>query len=242
MRTLPLALALLTFPAAAQSSFAPGPGAYVSVLEADAIPFGDGDVGLDAEAGWRFGNGLDVDVRLGVGRRDFDRAYDAEGFGAARKAVVGLGAGYTHWLGERTGVRLATSGHLRRTEARDAPQTRTLTGEVVGSAAYSRGTNEGEVDASMVAFRRVPVWRSVRIQPGLGLYAGWGTQTENDVDGRFSLRADAGPLDTEAWSGVEISLPVLFRLGGLDLTFDYRGRIDIAGRTPTIEPRLRANF
>lgn len=242
MRIAVVLFALCAASAQAQSPFAPNPGAYVSVLEADAIPFGDGDVGLDAEAGWRFGNGIDVNARFGVGRRDFDRAYDAEGFGTSRKAVVGLGAGYTRWLSDRAGVRLSASGLLRRTEASDAPQNRRLTGEVVGTEAYSRGTNEGEVDLLVTAFRRVPVWRSVRIQPGIGLYAGWETRTENDVDGPFSLRADTGTVRAEGGSGIEVSLPVLFRLGGLDLTFDYRGRIDLTGRTSGVSPRLRANF
>lgn len=235
-----LVLAALATAPTAQTSFSTDPGLYLVVDNLDPVAIGDDQVGVDAEAGWRYASGLDAGISVRFGRTDFARRFDTDAFGATRDVGVGVAFGYTAPLGDRAGLRIETRGGLSRTTLDRVPSQLSQVCGVGWSESNSFVDNAGEVSAVVGTFRRVPVGR-VALQPTVFAGAS-GTVGARTSPGRaFTLRADAdrgSRADGRARLGV--ALPVTARVLGRLVTVEGRVSVDTDGE-PTSLLRLRLN-
>ncbi len=144
MRLVALAL-LLAASATAQTSLADGAGPFLSVERLDVLG-GDGGLGADVSAGWRFGSGTDVEVALDATRDQ----------GLETTLRLGATLGHTWEVAPRVGTWLAASaGFARLSEARDGPA-RSFDGATVGAEA--------------VGFYRLPLLGRLALQPTAGVF------------------------------------------------------------------------
>ena len=240
MRTLLPFLLLVGLAAAPQTSaqapFSPDPGLYATIDHLDLIRGGDGELAVGAGVGWRFRHGVDLGLRVGGFDDRVDALTTSQADGTARSASFGLEIAYTRWLTEHTGLRLRAAGRLERLTLDDLPR--------LDDEAVSYAVNTGAPEASLMAFRRVPVRGSVSVQPTVGVYAAGYSQTVTERDRGFSLRADAGQAYTDGDIGLELGLPVLFRALGTDAALDLRARTfdGLRQGDACISARLHLNF
>ena len=226
MRPFALTLALLSGSAAAQAPAAPTDSSSHDppAAAAESRPYADVGLGLGyaralAEAR--------LDASLGIER--------ASGL---RYGVVG---GAQSWRGGGSSV---TAGYLGPAVGAEVPLGGGLSLDLASSAVLSgqrfrtdrpgaRGTVGylgGLADASAALQADVPLVGSVRIKPSAGLYARMGHwQTRVDNDGvRESGQGTLGD------GGLQLALPISFRLGGLDMDLKVGGRVPIYGFSPTL--------
>ena len=190
MRLVVLAL-VLTLPAAAQASFASGPGPFLNIQELD-VSSGDGDTGSDFALGWRFAGGTDLGV-----------AVDAQRIpGLASHFEVRGQVGRTWEMAPRTGATLAASaGYGWRSTQTRGGRTVPLDG--------------GVVEASATAFYRLSLGGSVAVRPTLGVFA----EGHGAADPLLRASSSGSLLYHEIRdvAGAVIVLPVTFRIAGADL-------------------------
>lgn len=243
LRLLVGVLALLAASASAQSQFARGAGAYVTLDALDPLRLDDGEVEAAASAGWRFGNGLDVGLRLSGSQTEFATVYDSDRVGSLRVGTLGLEAGYTRWVTDRAGLRLATAGRLgRAVYDRDPTRAASADGVLVALSTRSGATNEIRAELRLSTFLRRHVRGNVSVQPTLGLFTAGSVATTTGPGRPFSLRADAGLSYADGDAGLLVGVPVLFRALGLDLAADISGGYEITETTLFGTSRLRLNL
>lgn len=222
---------------AAQVPFSSTPGLYTTVSELDVIRGSDGERAVEVGVGWRFRSGVDLGLRVGGADDRFDALTPSQGDGRARSTSFGVEAAYTRWLSGRVGLRLEVAGRLERDLLDNALPRQ-------GGSSGSYAVNRGAPEASVTAFRRVPVRGSVSAQPTVGVYVAGFSQTVTERDRGFSLRADAGQTYTDGQVGLELGLPILFRALGTDAALDLRTRLfdDFRQGNPLVSARLHLNF
>ena len=221
MRTLAacLLVAATSGPGLAQSPFADSAGVWLSVHE---VSFGPGASGLsiraDVALGRRFGNGLDLGVRLGRGHRDV-RARVPSRFhvGPTAALTVPLAAGVR---GRVSGSALLAGyvGGVYQTEVIDGEPTVT----VGALAPYQTLTT----NVTAAVSRPVRLAGTVRVHPSVGAFA----------EARRVL-GDPGERGAEptAGAGLHLGLAVSFRAFGQTVALDpyvqvpYRGSASLVG-------------
>ncbi|MGB3544123.1 hypothetical protein [Rubrivirga sp.] len=237
MRLLLLSALIALAPSvAAQSEFVRDAGPYAVLDALDVLRLGDDQLEVGAGGGWRFGNGLDVGVRVGADHTSLDVGGPVS---ESRRLALALEVGYTAWLGERTGLQFALEGALAQTVEIGAPSL-----ALDGLAVIDRGNtdrNEGGAEISATVFRRVVV-RDVTVQPSVGAFLGGVVTASAPSDRPFTLRADTGTSGGQERMGVTLGLPVLFRAGAVHLAVGPDVRIDVAQDRVGGGLRLRANF
>ncbi len=223
--------------ATAQVRFAPGAGLYATVSQLDLVRGGDGERAIEAGAGWRFGSGIDLGVHVEGSRTQLVTIPAFREGGTERITSFGVEVGYTRWLSDRTGLRLGAAGRLDRILLDDVRFLR-------DDAPVSYAINTGAPEASLTAFHRMPVYGSVSVQPTVGVYAAAYTQTVTERDRAFTLRVDSGRKYGGSEIGLELGVPVVFRVLGTDAALDLRARpfSDLGQREPRVSARLHLNF
>ena len=217
-RSLLLALALASAaPLAAQTQLADGAGAYVGL---HSLSFGSElQFGVDATVGRRYQSGLDVGLRAGT------RRY---GRGSYRTVQVSPSLGYTGSLG---------GGTLGRVQARAdyASASRTIqsigttpSGEVKASSDRSSARLAG-LDLSASVSRPVRLAGSLRVHPTVGGYATAVRAFDVRPFADGALRNGLNGSETAYGLGVELALPVSFRLFGADAAVVPTARLQLAG-------------
>ena len=201
-----LALAL-SLPVAAQSQFADSAGTYVSV-GGFPVAWGGSNVGLrlgtSVEVGRRFGNGVDAGL---IG------SYEAYGT-RAEAWSVGATGGLTRPAPLGTVARLQATALYRSGD--------------YDSADVSYGQTSVLGDVSATVGRSVPVVGSFRLQPTVGVFA--------RVDQALTFRSEGFDPAIEpsfrpyALTGVQLELPLTFRLFGADATFAPGLRMGVGSR------------
>ena len=246
MNKLPLALAaLLATAASAQSAFVRDAGPYATVDAFDPLRLGDDQLEVGVGGGWRFGNGLDAGVRLGAAHTTFDDPDRT--LSESRRWALDVEAGYTAWLGARSGLRLGVGGGLQQTLEVGAPTyIRDGSGVVAVVDRGNQDVNVGRVGVSVAGFRRIALGR-LAVQPTAGLFLGGRVEATADAAQPFTLRADAGrrvnrQSRTESAVGITASLPVLVRVRGLDLALEPHGAYDVMNDRADAGLRLRVNL
>ena len=236
-----LAAVLLLAPVgAAQSELVRDAGVYVVLDALDPIRLGDDQLEAGGGVGWRFGNGLDVGVRVGAESTSFDGP-DRE-LSSAERVAFALEVGYAAQLGRGVGLRLGIQGELQQTvEAGGATFVLNSDGEVTGIDRGDRDRNAGGARLSAAVFRRVPV-RGVAVQPTVGAFWGGTVEASAPSERPFTLRADTGTSGGFLEAGLALEFPVLFRLSGLDLALVPHLRADVARERVDGRLSLRANF
>lgn len=147
---LTCALALLMPVADAQSEFVRDAGAYVVLDDFDVLRLGDDQVGVGVGGGWRFGNGLDVGVRLGASHTSFGGSSQRPS--ASGHLAFDLEVGYVARLGRGVGLRVGLQGALRQSVESDPPPFYSLEdGEVVAVNWRSADRNTGGAEVSTAA-------------------------------------------------------------------------------------------
>ena len=200
---LPALLGLLAaLPASAQSQFADSAGTYVAV---DGFPVAYGGSGL----------GLRLGTSVEVGRR-FGNGFDAGLTGS----YVASGTRTTEWsVGVTGGVaRPAPFGTVARLQA---TATYGATAYDYDGRSFDRSGLGGDVSATLS--RSIPIAGSVRIQPTVGVFATVGQTLAFDGTGV------SDPLP-EAFTrmGLQVELPITFRLFGADAAFVPGVRIGLS--------------
>ena len=196
---------VLALPAAAQSQFADSAGTYLSV-DGPAVGWGGSGVGLvlgtQVEVGRRFGNGLDAGLT---------GSYVAYGE-RARFWSVGVTGGLT---------RPAPAGTVARLQAAAA-----YGGRAYDSDALAYSQTGASVDLSATLGRSIPVAGSVRVRPTVGVFATAGQPISFAVD-RPQFAEDG--FRTFVTTGLQVELPVTFRLFGADAAFVPAVRFGLTG-------------
>ncbi|WP_412060636.1 hypothetical protein [Rubrivirga sp. IMCC45206] len=196
-----LALVLLAAPASSQSQYADGEGLYVSFDEFR-VRHSGGEfqrVDLGGEVGRRLGNGIDVGL-VGSYHR-----YGFSGGGASWSA--GVSASLTR------PAPLGTIGRVRGVVSYGSTR-------IPNPSAFDR--SYGQVDLSATLARTVPVVGSIKLQPTVGVY-GRMTQLLSVGSEDVRPRPDGPLFDT----GVQVELPIQFRLFGADVALAPAMRFSI---------------
>ncbi|WP_412068540.1 hypothetical protein [Rubrivirga sp. IMCC43871] len=195
-----LALLVLAAPAGAQSQFADGEGLYLSFDEFRVRHAGGQFQGIDlgGEVGRRLGNGIDVGL---VGSYT---AYGNRGSGWS----AGVSAGLTR------PAPLGTTGRVRGLVSYGSTS-------IPSPSAFDRSYGTGDVSATLA--RTVPVVGSIKLQPTVGVY-GRVTQLLSVGSEDVRPRRDSPYFDT----GLQVELPIQFRLFGTDVALAPAVRYSIA--------------
>ncbi len=243
LRSLPVLLLFAAAAAApdAQTQFNAAPGLYVVADDVDPVVFGDSEVGVRSEVGWRYASGLDAGLSVGVGRTDDAREYGGSDFGVTRRVSLGSSLGYTHALGERSGLRMDVGVGLGRALADRTPVDVSADGTLRSREATSRTVNTGQVEVSVGAFRRVSVGQVV-LQPTVRAFGTGFVTAVTELGRAFTLRADAERgSGAERTSGVAVALPISTRVLGSLVTVETEAAVDLATAEVRSLVRLRLN-
>ena len=201
--------ATLATPALAQTQYADSSGGYVSL---SALSFGRyGFGGIDGTAGVRLSNGTDVGIRYSS---ESDGPFDAFRIGPVVGVTRPLGAGFVGRA--QAAIQYATGG-----------------GTVQPFVRYDGTTDEGYTyrvrdlreDLSVTVARRIPLVGSVAFQPAVGGFA----VARQRITFDFSPAAQFQPARTDGSVGVQIELPLTFRLFGHDAAVSTIGRVSLKG-------------
>ena len=222
-------LAALALPAAAQTHLADSSGVYIGLT-----PVYDnltGVSGASASVGYRQANGLDYG--FGIQFQGRKSEYQSSSYGAIS---AGATLGYTQELGRDLRLRLESAAgyQSQRFEQFSLDGSRQ---EIVPSNAF--------LDVSASVSRSVPLAGSLRLHPSLGLYA-HGSIALDDANRSFagSDPLNIGGIDT----GVQVSIPLSFRLFGTDVAVPFSARYSFQGPRAALAPEwtpsmgLRVNF
>lgn len=235
MRLSALALvAALPLAAASQTHLADSTGGYVALHE---LSFGHSGSGwtraLDGTLGYRFSDRVDAGLRLGHVSGSLGRSWR-----------VAPTAGYTRRLG---------AGALARVEGTLAYQTYSWTelesSELPdGTSGFERsqpyGARSLSGDVAATVSRPVRLVGSLRVHPTLGVYAA----ASQAFDRRYPARiGDLGPSALRGSAGVQVGLPLSFRLFGQDVSVAPTARFSLVGNLGRLPDTyggggLRLNF
>lgn len=221
-----LTLVLLVPAASSQSQYGGGQGAYFG-FSGPGLSWTGGDFsgfGMRGEGGRRLGNGVDVGL-LG--------AFSHYGLHSDQ-------VGVTSWtLGTTAGIaRPAPLGTVARLAGLVAY--RDHAGDYANGERLDRSYLIGDVTASLG--KEIPLVGSVRVQPTAGLFAQFAGALDVDASDTF-----APNRESKLYSGIQLELPVLFRVLGKDAVLSAGYRIlpgQASGATATTAPGLtfRVNF
>lgn len=229
MRLVPvLALAaLLASPALAQTQYADSTGGFVSL---NGLSFSGTDLrGIDGTVGYRFRTGVDLGLRYSTIDYDVDESFHR--FGPVVGITRALGSGFSG-RAEAT-VQFSTYSERRAID---------FNGQAVEPFDIrSRDLFEA---VSATVSRRVPLVASLALQPTMGVYAA-GRQ-------RLTFEYPNLPFEpsrSDASAGLQLELPITFRIFGQDAAVVTGTRLRLVG-TPegyginqaTYSGGLRLNF
>ena len=196
----------LSAPALAQSQYAAGRGAFVSIASVGYSstdrPWGEGSVG------YRFSDRIDASLHAGYKTGEFRSSW-----------AVGPTLGLTQPLGNDWVVRTEASVQLA-SDSRDRAQDGVTS--VIASAAQ---------DLTVTAGRRLPLTGSLWMRPSVGLYG-----TARQRTGGNAPADAFSELAEYAQAGVHVEFPVAFRVFSTDAAVTLAQRWRVAGEPGFTEP------
>ncbi len=229
MRLVPaLALAaLLASPALAQTQYADSSGGFVSL---NGLTFRNSDLqAVDGTLGYRFSNGVDFGLRYERSVYGFENSA-AHQFGPVLGITRPLGAGFS---GRAEATVQYSTYSSRRTIGFDGQPTDPFDIRV-------RDLSES---VSATVSRRVPLVGSLALRPAVGGYAAARHNLTFDYPGYPDLQPR-----TQIGFGLQVEVPITFRLFGQDAAIVPGGRIPLTLTSAGIEDAtyvgggLRLNF
>lgn len=208
MRNLILStlLGLLCLTPEARAQLADSSGAYLGLSAG--YSGSSGLVGPAVAAGYRQQNGLEYGVGLSLGSRIGTQLY------TSNSTSLGASIGYSANLGHDVSLRLVSTGSYSTTTANLATEDpdQRLTRSALG------------LDVNAIVSRPLLTAGSVRLEPGIGVYASGFHALRSFSDGTDAPRDPVG-LD----AGLHVGGTLSFRLLGADVAVPLYTRISASG-------------